>query len=793
MRFQKPVMSLRPFSALSDNEIYACMFYYYYISAICKDDLSGKEFEDFMWDAVSHFHLEDKLDEILNRYIEYALAERDICFLSDFDIKRFFNRSKIPYKYDIDHLIEDTIPITKTRSETLINYYRLNHFCDAKNIVFLELFFGGAVTEDCEITKIYSGRKKKYLRKAKFFDADEADYGGEGECSWFKMLEIDRAKLPEKIKHAINNLSDVRFLIKDAGLTKAEAKILLFLYRLETIKPLYECFSKNMNCFDFVAQKLFEIDEFEYSNLMKKSGKLKSNGFLDEDGFIEDDLKSCIKKRSMDSFFSDLVQDLDCSNSYGLSSFSVPEENSKIMKHFLNGKMNSSILLYGMPGSGKTEFAKALVKACGKNALIFKNENELLDTPKAVVRLNCYLSMKNKDSILIIDEADKLLQTKDMTSFVPNSMKGTVNKMLENSKYKTIWIVNYSNQIDVSTKRRFSYSYKFEPMSDRLLRSIAETKLNPLGLEKGTQSKVLELLDKYRVTGSSVENVAGIIQEMKSLETEEMLFTVDSVLKENEILVSGKKKMRQNVTGKYDLSVLNTSVSASKIVQMTENALLYAERHPAERNGIRMLFYGLSGTGKTELARYISEKLGKNILLKRASDILGKYVGETEGNIRDAFEEAECTGTVLLFDEADSFFADRKFAQHSWERTQVNEFLTQMEEFSGILICTTNLRKIMDEAMLRRFHICVEFKPLMPEGIQILLEKYFGGFKFSESEVEALYHLESVTPGDFNVISSRIRFMNPEEVNKEYIVRELTVLQQEKNGSAAFRKIGFGA
>ena len=73
---------------------------------------------------------------------------------------------------------------------------------------------------------------------------------------------------------------------------------------------------------------------------------------------------------------------------------------------------------------------------------------------------------------------------------------------------------------------------------------------------------------------------------------------------------------------------------------------------------------------------------------------MGKYVGDNEQNIKEAFEEAEETDSILLFDEADSFFANRENANTSWERTMVNEFLTQMEEFSGILICTTNLRKI---------------------------------------------------------------------------------------------------
>ena len=103
-----------------------------------------------------------------------------------------------------------------------------------------------------------------------------------------------------------------------------------------------------------------------------------------------------------------------------------------------------------------------------------------------------------------------------------------------------------------------------------------------------------------------------------------------------------------------------------------------------------------------------------------------------------------------------------------------------MEEFSGILICTTNLRNIMDPAMQRRFHMLVEFKPMKFDGIKIMLEKYFPSFHLSNKEIEELEDCESVTPGDFGALSSRIRFMNPDDVNSAYILDELKKLQVEK-------------
>ena len=180
---------------------------------------------------------------------------------------------------------------------------------------------------------------------------------------------------------------------------------------------------------------------------------------------------------------------------------------------------------------------------------------------------------------------------------------------------------------------------------------------------------------------------------------------------------------------------------------------------------------------------------------------MSPYVGENEQNIRDAFEEAEKSDSILLFDEADSFIYNRNQAQRAWERNVVNEFLTQMEEFSGILICTTNLRKVLDPAMQRRFHILVEFKPMKFDGIKTMVERYFPAYHLSNKEIEELEDMESVTPGDFGVLSSRICFMNQDDVNTEYILNELKKMQGEKkkqweddgNESDTKKAIGFTA
>ena len=238
----------------------------------------------------------------------------------------------------------------------------------------------------------------------------------------------------------------------------------------------------------------------------------------------------------------------------------------------------------------------------------------------------------------------------------------------------------------------------------------------------------------------------------------------------------------------YDVSVLNTSVPAREIVQMVQNAL-ENDRINHKPLGIRILFYGVSGGGKTNLAHYIADSIGKEIISKNASDILGMYVGQSEKRIADAFAMAKKQNKVLLFDEVDSFFRDRSLASQSWEITQVNEFLTQMEKFDGIVICTTNLRNIMDPAMQRRFHIMVEFRALEYDGVQTLCSKYFSGFAFTEEEIRKLCKFQSVTPGDFGNLSSRLRFMSQEKISEAYIIDELYKMQEEKQNGK--RTVGF--
>ena len=151
--------------------------------------------------------------------------------------------------------------------------------------------------------------------------------------------------------------------------------------------------------------------------VLQKRQKLKSFGFVDSDGDLDSSLNACIEAQSIEPYFSDLLKNMDCSNAYDLDSYSVKQESLEICCDLLNGNNPVSILFYGKPGSGKTELAKSLCKQSGKQVYIFKNELETDESSGVLGRLVCLLSMERKDSILIVDEADSLLQTVDFSFF----------------------------------------------------------------------------------------------------------------------------------------------------------------------------------------------------------------------------------------------------------------------------------------------------------------------------------------------------------------------------------------
>ena len=128
--------------------------------------------------------------------------------------------------------------------------------------------------------------------------------------------------------------------------------------------------------------------------------------------------------------------------------------------------------------------------------------------------------------------------------------------------------------------------------------------------------------------------------------------------------------------------------------------------------GISALFAGASGTGKTMAAEVLAHELQLDLYRIDLSQVVNKYIGETEKNLRRVFDAAEAGGAILLFDEADALFGKRSDVKDSHDRyanIEVSYLLQRMEAYRGLAILTTNLKNALDTAFLRRLRFIVEF------------------------------------------------------------------------------------
>jgi SpoVK/Ycf46/Vps4 family AAA+-type ATPase len=137
--------------------------------------------------------------------------------------------------------------------------------------------------------------------------------------------------------------------------------------------------------------------------------------------------------------------------------------------------------------------------------------------------------------------------------------------------------------------------------------------------------------------------------------------------------------------------------------------------------GYRSLFYGPPGTGKTMTASLLGKMTGLSVYRVDLSQVVSKYIGETEKNLASLFDHAQHQNWILFFDEADSLFGKRTEARNANDRAanqQISYLLQRVEDFPGVVILATNMRTNLDEAFSRRFQSAIHFA--MPNAAQRL-------------------------------------------------------------------------
>lgn len=419
-----------------------------------------------------------------------------------------------------------------------------------------------------------------------------------------------------------------------------------------------------------------------------------------------------------------------------------------------------------------------------------------------LIAASCQLQ-DNRSTLFINSSLIKNFLAEHQESF--NTVKIYAN-LSENEKTNNSFEVNYSlfqkiqipvfiltndleqeESIELNNKIKIIYKWNFKTPSkneyqEQLTQFLNNKKIN----EKIIQTVACEC-NRLKVQSNKWNDLVELISVLDSVSEEDVKHLITADFEEPE----NHNNIRKN--SHYSLEALKTTEPVENIVKALKNAEKWQLSEYDSDSGIRILNYGLSGTGKTAFVENTAKMLNKPLKIVRASDILGMYVGETENNIKKTFEEAANSNSILLIDEADSFLHCRGDNINHHNDSKVNEFLVQMERFPGILFCNTNLPDNLDSATDRRFHKKIGFKPLDKNGINLLLKSYFNKFDFTEEQTNEIYNSGDVTPGDFGTLFGQLRFFSPEELTSDYICKELKNLVKGKKRSWDNNNtIGFG-
>lgn len=457
----------------------------------------------------------------------------------------------------------------------------------------------------------------------------------------------------------------------------------------------------------------------------------------------------------------------------GRENFEYMSDDFDKVSDILNGGINSqktgvNILLYGRPGTGKTEIAKSICNMAGLNLYTTSETLEEKDARLSNLAHLQTILKKDASAVILFDEAEDVFSLSPYSKHSPSKLY--INRILENNKRPVIWITNNLDEIDRAYVRRFTIALKMSDPDERAKINTWKRIFQKHEMEI-SDKELKRIVNKYQVPLSVIDTA---VQNAKMMNNCNIIdYTINNLMC---ALTGNVSKNKKTDDVKFNTKLLNTDTDLEKLAIQIKSKNL---------KNFSLCLYGAPGTGKSAFCEYLAEMLGINILKKRASDIKGPYVGQTEKNIAAAFQEAHTKKALLVFDEADSFLMDRSGAKHSWEVSCVNEMLTQMENAEYPFVCTTNLMNNLDKAALRRFSFKVKYEFLTPNQVIMAFQDFFGQ-QVTNDEIK---DLDCLAPGDFAVVKKQANLLDI--TDKYELLAKLRQEQQVKDTYKHKNKIGF--
>ena len=431
------------------------------------------------------------------------------------------------------------------------------------------------------------------------------------------------------------------------------------------------------------------------------------------------------------------------------------------LERILNGALRTgqkgvNVLVYGPPGTGKTEFCKTLAARLKAPLYVVGESDSEGGEPRRGERLQELrfaqrLLAGDRRSILLFDEMEDLLSMEGGAlaalsgwhcgpEFSAAGSKVFMNRLLEKTPVPILWTSNAARWTSPALLRRMMFALELRQPPAKVRARVWMRQLAHHGIELAEEDPHA-LAREFDVTPGVASGVTAAAKLGGGTITD-----VRRGLLGLTRLLSGNKPPVQGTPDKYDPALIRADVDP---VQLTDRVTSSGARH------FSLCLQGPPGTGKSAFVRYLADQLGLEVMQKRASDLLSKWLGESESNIAKAFAEARDAESFLVFDDADSLLADRRLAVRNWEVSQVNEMLTWMESHPFPFAATTNFRERLDPATLRRFTFKIALDYLSPEQARVAFRTYFG----HEPPAEVA-SLAALTPGDFAVVRRKAEILD---------------------------------